>query len=197
MKRIWSKWLKRIGVVVIVLFSVLWLFSPYRRQKGFEYPLIKNTVGINAPVDSVFMFLGNSANAAKWSVFIHHITTLNASAVADGQVGSQRRCFRYANEKGTRWDEVITQVVADNNRQIRCYNLIGFPISSEGLGTEQLYRPLGPDKCALTFTLYYTNRDPSWLEELKIKFAGFFVKGIFIQNMNNIKRMVETRRQQK
>lgn len=193
-----SKWrkLKRVlaftGIALMMLVTGLWLFSPYRHHPGFDYKLVKHSVVINAPADSVFRFLGNSGNAAKWSVYVNHISPLNRQEVPDGKPGSRRRCYCYANEKGTQWDEVITQVEPNKKRQISCYNLVDFWVSTEGLGTEQLYKPLGENKCELTFTVFFLNKRPTFWDEFKTSLAAYRIKSIFAKNMDNIKRMIET-----
>src|SRR5687768_2023175 len=132
--------LTRVGIAVLLLMAGLYIFSPYRHQVGFAYKLIKHSVLINVAPDSVFRFLGNSANARRWSLYVHHIAPLNANEVPDGTVGSKRRCFCNADETGTQWDEVLTRVVPNEKRQISCYNLVDFAMSTKGLGTEQLYK---------------------------------------------------------
>jgi len=176
--------------IVMVLGLMIW-FSPYRKHDGFNYKLIKHSVVINASADSVFHFLGNSANATRWSVFVNHISPLNAQEVSDGKIGSKRRCFCNADEKGQQWDEIITEVIPSKKRQLRTYNYVDFPIYADGLGTEQLYKPLGENKCELSFTVFYLD-EPSWTDELKTYFAAYRIKSIFAQNLNNIKRIVET-----
>lgn len=59
------------------------LVNVYGKKGGFDYKLISHTVEINAPADSVFKFLGNSANAHRWSVFVDHISPLNSDVVKD------------------------------------------------------------------------------------------------------------------
>ena len=86
------------------------LLSPYGKKDGFSYPLVLHTVEVDATPDHVFSFLGNSGNASRWSVFVHHIVPLYASTVPDGRSGSQRRCFKTRDEKGLQWDEEITVV---------------------------------------------------------------------------------------
>src|ERR1700752_3362634 len=83
-----------IGLIVMIA------TSPFGQQKGFNYKLILHSIDINAPVDSVYSFLGKSSNARKWSVFVNHISTLNEDKVSDGKVGCMRRCFQNENEKG-------------------------------------------------------------------------------------------------
>jgi hypothetical protein len=187
----WKTWLKCGAITLVAAILIFFSCSPYRHYKGFDYRLIRTTVQINASADSVFRFLGNSANARKWSVFVDHISPLNNTQVPDGKVGSRRRCFCQSDEKGRQWDEVVTEVIPGVKRQISCYNLLGFPLNSSGLATEQLYTPLGPEKCELSFTLFFLNKKPSLWDEIKIRAVSYTVKNIFSKNMDNIKHQVE------
>jgi len=167
------------------------MFSPYGAKENFNYKLVLNTIEINAPVDSIFNFLGNSANAARWSVYVDHITTLNNDSVPDGTPGSRRRCFQNADEQGIKWDELITLRETNKKRQIIIYNDYGFPLMASHLATEQLYENIGENKTKLSFTLFFLNYEPSMLEQLKTYIAGFKVKSVYEKNMLNIKRIIE------
>ncbi len=190
------KKLKKIGLVllcVILLFTLaIIILSPFGSKAGFEYKLVVHTVEINAPVDSVYSFLGKSGNARKWSVFVNHIVPINADRVSDGKVGSQRRCFQNEDEKGLQWDEEITVATTNQRRQLIIFNMVDFPITAKGLATEQIYESLTPTKTKLSFTLFYLNHAPSFADLLKTYYAGFKVKDIYERNMANIKRIVET-----
>jgi uncharacterized protein YndB with AHSA1/START domain len=167
-------------------------FSPYGSHEGFPYKLVKYTVEINAPVDSVFNFLGNSKNASKWSVFVNHLTTLNADSFPDGTVGSRRRCFRSKDETGVQWDELITEKTVNQKRQLVIYNMKNFSIAADHLATEQIYEKTADNKCRLTLTVFFKNAEPSLWEKFKMYFAAYKIKSVFEGNMANIKRIVET-----
>lgn len=169
------------------------IFSPYGSHEGFNGKLIENTVEIDAPADSVFAYLGNSANAHNWSVFVDHITTLNSDSFPDGVPGSRRRCFRQADEKGIQWDELITVREPGKRRQLSIYNLKEFSMQADNLLTEQLYTPLGPNKCKLSLTLFFRDGKASWWDTFKTYLAAYKVKSIFSGNMANIKRIIEER----
>lgn len=186
-----KKWLPIIFLIIACLVTVIILLSPYGQYKGFSYSLVKHTVEINAPVKDVFNFLGNSKNASRWSVFVHHINTLNADVVPDGIPGSRRRCFCRADEKGMQWDELITEVVPNRKRQLTIYNLKDFPVTAKNLATEQLYETVNESKCRLTFTVFFKDAEPSLMEKLKMYMAAYKIKSILKQNMANIKMIVE------
>jgi hypothetical protein len=187
-----KRFLKWFFVLIIPVASwAIIYFSPFGNHEGFNYKLVQHTVEINAPATAVFGFLGNSANASKWSVFVNHISPLNADIIPDGRVGSRRRCFTRADETGTQWDELITEVIPATKRQLTIYNMKGFTMSEHGLATEQLYESPAPDKTRLTFTVFYKDRKPGIIGNLKTYIAAYRIKSIFNENMNNIKKQVE------
>ncbi len=186
-----KKWLTIIFLAITFLFAVMILLSPYGMHKGFQYRLVNHTVVINTPVKDVFNFLGNSKNAWRWSVFVHHINPLNADSVPDGIPGSRRRCFCRADEKGMQWDELITEVIPYQKRQLTIYNFKHFPITAKNLATEQLYETLSENKCRLTFTFFFKDAKPTLIEKIKMYMAAYKIKSIFKKNMANIKKIVE------
>ncbi|OGS76186.1 MAG: hypothetical protein A3D31_01015 [Candidatus Fluviicola riflensis] len=167
-------------------------FSPYRSHEGYSYRLIKESVVVDVPVDSAFKFLGNSDNAKRWSVYVDHITTLNSIRTPDGTPGSIRRCFCNKDEKGQRWDELITLVEPNKRRQLTTYNLVDFPMQANGLASEQHFRKISENRCEITFTLFFANHDPGLWDEFKTFFGAYKVQSIFRLNLNNIKRILET-----
>jgi hypothetical protein len=171
--------------------AALIFFSPYGVSENFPYKLVAHTVMIKAPAQKVFNYLGHSANAANWSVFVDHIIPLNPQQVPDGAPGSRRRCFKNSNEEGLKWDELITVVEPARRRQLTIYNMVNFPLQAEGLATEQLYRPVSPGETQLTFTLFYQKEKVSLMDKLKLYYAAYRVKSIYKHNMNNIKTALE------
>lgn len=192
MKKRWKKIAIGFVSILIIGFIGMIVFSPFGNKKDFSYKLVLNTVEINAPVDSVYRFLGHSSNAAKWSVFVNHIIPLNNNEVPDGKAGSRRRCFQNADEKGLQWDELITVVEPLKRRQLTIYNMQGFQLQADNLATEQLYDSIAPQKTKLSFTLFYKDAEPSLGDLLKTYYAAYKVKSIYEKNMANIKRIVET-----
>jgi uncharacterized protein YndB with AHSA1/START domain len=186
------KWIIRIDLVVIAVIALMIAFSPYGSQEGFPYKLVKCTVEINAPVDSVFKFLGNSKNASRWSVYVDHITPLNADSFPDGSVGCRRRCFCNKDETGTQWDELTTERVPDKKRQLTIYNMKDFSMTAENLATEQHYEKTANNKCSLTFTVFFKGEEPGLWDSFKTYIAAYKINSIFEKNMANIKRIVET-----
>jgi hypothetical protein len=179
-----------LGMLVAVALGVA--LSPYGKHEGFGYPLLEHTVEIEAAPDSVFRYLGNSGNARKWSVFVHHIAPLNADSVPDGAVGARRRCFCKADGNGPRWDETILETVPGRKRRLSCYAFVNFPVSADGIATEQIYAPAGEGRTRLTFTVFFLGARPSLRDRFLMYLAAYRIKKIFAGNMANIKRLVET-----
>jgi len=185
---------KSIGVIIsllVIALIIAVISSPYGKSEGFDYRLVKHTVHIDASKDSVFSFLGNSANARKWSVFVHHISPLNDDSIPDGLPGSKRRCYCKADETGTRWDETILEVQPGKRRLLSCYAFIGFPITAEGIATEQIFESNSDGTTDLTFTFFIKDREPSLSEYLKLHIGSYKLHSIFKQNLENIKAICE------
>jgi hypothetical protein len=181
-----------LSICAIGLAGVL-AFSPFGTHNGFAYRLLTESTDAGVDCGQLFAYLGNSANASRWSVFVDHITPLNADAVADGAAGSVRRSFKNADESGMRWDEYFTDVVPHQKRRLRIYNVVDAPLRASGtLLTEQLYQPIAPRQCRLSFTLFL-EREPSALDELKMRVAAYKVAAIFRRNIANVKRLNEER----
>ena len=175
-----------IGIAVIIIgFSTLWLLSPY--QLGAK---ISNSIKINAPCENTFAYLGNSANAQHWSVFVDRISTLNAHQVPDGQVGSKRICFTESDTSKFHWEEEIIELRENSYRKLTCYNYKNLWLAAPNLQTEQIYENDNNGTCHLTFTLDFLN-EPSFIDLIKLKFAAYRISKIFHQNLSNIKAEIE------
>lgn len=153
---------------------------------------ISSSIVINAPVTDVWKYASDSNNAKDWSVFFDHISPL--PGITDGTVGSLRRCFRNANEEGKRWDEVVIEIVPEQRRIITTYNLKGFDLNllrnGDHVFVRQLYRAIDRNTTELTFQTQYSSQT-----RLRTRFS-FGVskkrtKKIFIENLENIKAMIE------
>ena len=177
-----------IGAAALLLgAAVAW--SPYRAHVDGDRPMLATTTDVDAPCTTVFDYLGNSANASLWSVYVDHITPLNAPEVGDGSRGSIRRSFRNADETGMRWDEDFVEVVPGQRRKLRIFNVVGAPVTVDGtLMTEQLYEPQGEKRCRLTFTLFFAER-PSAADWVKMRIAAHEIGRIFRRNIANIGRL--------
>ena len=166
-------------------------FSPYRRHDGRAERMIRRTVDVAAPCSAVFDYLGNSANASDWSVFVDHIVPLNADSVPDGARGSIRRSFRRADETGMRWDEYFVEVEPERRRMLRIYDVRDVAIQARTpLLTEQVYEPLAADRCRLSFTLFFEG-EPTFADRVAMTFVAYRLGSIFASNIANVKRIVE------
>jgi len=190
------KWFKLIGFtligILIVGILIIKIFSPYKKHLAQQYKSISNTIKINVPIDSAFAFMGNSQMAARWSVYINHITVLNVSEAKDGEPGCKRRCFYNANERGIRWDETILEVILNKKRQLSIYNMQGFPMMANNLVTEQFFEKIDETHCRLTLSVFFKDKEPGFIETFKTELASFRILQIFKGNMSNIKHILET-----
>lgn len=182
----------RILALLVIALVLMIAFSPYSKKEGFAYPLVYHETLIEAPSDSIFAFLGRSSNANYWSSYVDHINPLNANVVKDGSPGAERRCFKSKNEEGIIWDERITIMEKNKRRQLTIFNMKGFPLSADGLATEQIYTGTKDGKTRLAFTLFFLDKEPSWMEKLKTYYAAYFVKNIYEKNLENIKTIIES-----
>jgi hypothetical protein len=190
--------LKNIGLVLLMtcfgsLVGMIAL-SPYQKHGLCEYRTVEFSIEIDASIDSVYAYVGDSRNAEDWSVYVDHISPLNSEECTDGSVGSKRRCFQEANEQGITWDEKVVEIIPSRKRRLTIYNLKGFSVEANGLETEQLYEAISPNKSHLTFTVFYGNRNPSGIESLKMYYASYEMHRIFKKNLENIKQFVENKK---
>ncbi len=171
-----------------MLLAILLIWSPYR---GTPTRMIRESVEIQRACEGVWKYLGNSAHASDWSVFVSHITPLNTPRVHDGALGSIRRSFQKSDETGMRWDEYFEEVTP-SRRRLRIYNVVGVPfLATTPLLSDQVYEPIREDHCRLTFTLFFGGEPPLG-DALKMRLASYPVARIFRANIENIKRLNET-----
>lgn len=178
---------------VLLLLLTIWVFSPYGTHPDFDQKLIHESVIIQAPVEQVYVYLGNSDNARHWSTFVDHITPLNPETHSDGTVGAQRRCFKQADEAGIVWDEEILVNEPNRRRQLSVYHLNGFSLQADDLRTEQVFTALDDQRCEVALTLFYAPGTSNWLSEFKMIYAAYTVAPIFRKNLHQIKQLNESR----
>lgn len=165
---------------------------------------ISHTVDIDAPLREVWEYGSDSTRAAEWSVYFHHITPETApDRPADGEVGAFRRCFRDAEERGTRWDETTEAVDVLRQRTIRTFNLVGFPVWGLPRAQEyevfQDYEELTPAHTRLTFRSRLVRpRGLAVLLAWPLVKTAYLVgtpagQEMFVVNLENIKAAVEAR----
>ena len=190
-----KKWIFRIflGVLILCTLAIILMisFSPYGPKENLAYKAVRQTVDINAPVEQVFAYMGNSANATKWSVYVNHISPLNPNEVPDGTVGSKRRCFTLKDETGRRWDETILIVEKNKRRRLNIFNMVDFPMTSDNVLTEQLYEKTSDTTCRLSLTLFLNEENAGWFDQLKMYYAAYESNDIFARNLANIKKLNE------
>jgi len=189
------KYVYRVSFSVITLFllliALMVVFSPYGKGGLYENRFLHSSIKINATKKNAYEVMGNSNNARKWSVFVHHINTLNSDEITDGSVGSLRRCYQNENELGLKWDEQIIINEINKRRRLSIFNMVGFEMSAENLLTDQVYEDIDGG-CKLTFTLFFdSTKEISLIDELKMYFAAYTAKDIFDKNLVNIKCLIE------
>jgi hypothetical protein len=159
-----------------------------------------HAVDIEAPLDAVWTYAGDSGRATEWSVYFDHIAPLPESPVPDGAVGALRRCYRRADQRGVTWDEEVTAVELHRFRAIRTYALRGFhPLVQPAAGrTEyrvaQHYEALRPERTRLTFSTALAQPDVAPARWLFARTASDVVR-IFRLNLENLQAAVETAHQ--
>ena len=157
-------------------------------------------VVIDAPIEAVWAYVGESRYARAWSVYFHHITPQQTSGSApDGALGALRTCYRRADETGVQWDEAVVMAEQEDTvwtRRLRSFNLRGFsgvPGLLDGRTTyavEQQYVALGPRQTALRFRTHLEPGSDALLR-LAFRFYAREVERIFRLNLENIKAAVE------
>lgn len=165
---------------------------------------VQHALEIDAPIGSVWDYGSNSRAAAEWSVYFHHITPIEGPGLApDGAAGALRVCHREPDEGGMRWDEETVASTPTSHRQIRTYDLVGFPFGAIGRAQEyevhQEYETIGADRTLLTFRSRLVRRAGVSLLAWPVVKAMYVVFGqpagqeVFVWNLENIKAAVEAR----
>lgn len=185
-----NKYLKSLFYISSFLFLFLAgmiFLSPYGAKDNLKAVITEIT--IDAPVEKLFNYLGDSSNAKQWSSFVKDIKPLNQKLVLDGQKGSKRRCF--GKEQGVVWDEEILEVQPNQKRLLSVFNAKGFPMMATNLLTEQIYEVAPNGKTKLTLSLFFEEGKRDFVSELKMYFAAYFVEDIFLKNLEQIKNINE------
>ena len=153
-------------------------------------------VTIDAPIEAVWTYVGDSRSAEAWSVYFHHITPRRTSA--DGTPGALRTCYRRADETGIRWDERTTAVEQAGDvwtRRLRTFNLRGFRgvagllAPHTAYDVEQRYVRLDKSRTSVCFRAEAAS--PNGLLRLLFRPYAREVERVFRLNLENIKAAVE------
>lgn len=155
----------------------------------------KSTIVINASREDVWQYMSENHHAKMWSVFFDHITTLESDdpAIQEGGIGSVRRCFRHADEKGISWDEVTVKVEPYQFRQIHTYNIQNWPyedFNALEFNVYQYYESISDSQTRLSFA---TDLKTPMTAYAKWMFytAKWETGRIFTTNLENIKAHIE------
>ena len=189
-----KRFYKAVFSLVILFFMalvVMVLLSPYGEGNLYNHRYLESSIKIKESKKHAFSVLGNSNNARKWSVFVHHISTLNPNKTTDGSVGSIRRCYQNEDESGLQWDEKIIINEINKRRRLSIFNMVHFDMSADYLMTDQIYED-SKNGCKLTFTIFFdSTKEISLIDELKMYFAAYTAQRIFEKNLINIKHLIE------
>ena len=178
--------------IIAVMVIILVIVSPYKRHSD-SFRTVEATVEINAPIDSVFAYMSNSAYATDWSTYVDHITPLNSGKYADGEKFSVRRVFVAKDEAEAQWDEKIMDVIPNKTRTLKIYNVQGLAMTTEGLLTDQRYEKVSDGVTRLSLVLYFDENQTGLWKSFKMHIASFKVRSIFEGNLENIKKEIEKR----
>jgi Polyketide cyclase / dehydrase and lipid transport len=150
------------------------------------------TVVIHAPIEVVWAYTGDSAQAAKWSTFFDHITPL--PGIPEGQVGALRRCYRRPDGSGLNWDEKTTFVEAPTERHLLTFNIQRSPIPGMDryeFNVIHKLRAISPEETELTFSSTLAKMDFRFFGLYKLIFGGIEGARIVKDNLENIKMLIE------
>lgn len=180
---------KRLFIFAFLLIVPVLIFI-YSKQSSY-------TVTINAPIEEVWTYASDSSKAVEWSVYFTHISSL--PGIEDGKVGSLRRCFRRKDETGIMWDEEVIQIKPLEYREIRTFNIKGFPdpdFEQIEFKVHQHYEKVDTNTTKLTFASELrTPFKPMII--LKMLFAVSEGKRVFRLNLENIKAAIEQKEKYK
>lgn len=155
----------------------------------------KESVIINAPIEAVWAYVGDSDNAKEWSVYFSHIKPISGP---DGQVGGVRRCFRRSDETKNRWDEKTLELKPMTYRKIHTYALHGFPDESFNSAEFHVHQRFEESADKKSVTLSFGSEllkphDPISL--VRFIWHSGEVSRVIGLNLQNIKEAIESRYQ--
>lgn len=161
-------------------------------------------VTIDAPRSAVWKYASDSDNAVEWSVYFDHISAVRRPGLPqDGEVGSERICYRRADERGIRWSERVLDITPERHRRILTYDLVGFAAPSAADMTytvDQHYVRIDNETTKLRFSTRLRRRDgivnavryPFEKVAYEVVAAGE-TERIFRLNLENIGAAIEAR----
>jgi hypothetical protein len=153
----------------------------------------KEEVLIRAPLDQVWDYVGNSNNAAEWSVYFHHITNISGE---DGKPGALRRCFRRQDEQGNKWDEKTLEIVPKTYRKIHTHSLYGFPDEAFNSAEFHVHQRFveSPDGKSVRLSFGSELIKPTdIISAVRFIWYAREAKRVIHMNLENIKEAVESR----
>jgi hypothetical protein len=182
----------RISLLALTIFTfaciALVYFSPYKAYAGSYPKMVRNSVVINQPADSVFNFVSNNAYTQAWLSYVDHIKTFSKCS---NQKGVRNSYYFNPDELGQKFDGILLDVNKNRMRKLLFTNFNDFPFEPGNIIQEQFYRPLKGNKCELCFTVHYEKENITMLDEFKACIAAYRVERALRENMENIKAVIE------
>ena len=188
--------MKKLLLITLTPIILMFVFSGITfviaQQEGLIH---KEFVVINASQEEVWNYLSDNRNAASWSVFFDHITTLDSDGddIKEGGVGSVRRCYRFADESGITWDEDTVKIEPYSFRQIHTYNIQNWPFEDFNaleFDVFQTYEKLGANQTKLSFSTSLKMPQTAYAKWMFYS-AKWETLRIFRVNLENIKAHIE------
>ena len=181
--------MKRRGIVVVAILVLLVASAIGASQRDIA---VAESVVIGAPPDKVWDYLSDSSKARDWSVFFHHIDPLPGGP-GDGEIGAVRRCYRWPDGEGFRWDEAVLERDRPRRRLIRVFNCAGWPIARADASEyrlRQTYEEVAPGRTRLTFET--TLHGPKTVEHrFYFWLSQWEARRIFRLNLENVAAAIE------
>ncbi len=104
---------------------------------------------------------------------------------------AEEDAFATKNENGMQWDELITNVNHNKERELSIYNLQHFSMTAENLAIQQLYVNTRDNQCRLAFTVFFKDDNQAILASVKLYISAYKINSILKENLINIKKNIE------
>lgn len=185
------RWMLISSSLVIIALVLFFRFSPYDNENGNKKKLIKTSIIINKPVDTVYYFMSKNKPCEKGLLYLDHIDVLNNPKKANSEVGTKKRFYTNADETGQQFDGIVINSIKNKKRRLELFNFQNFPMEFNNLIHEQTFSKIGKNKCKLNMKLFYKKNTPEFWDEVKAHIASYRIKKAFKENMLVIKTQLE------
>lgn len=186
------KWIA-IGSSGLLIGLVLFIrFSPYKKLFGREQNGIQNSIVIDRSTNDVYDFMCRQGDVKKWMLYIDHVDMLAKHMKSSNDGSNVNRFYTNSDETGQAYDVQVMQSEKNKKRVVRLFNFTDFPISFNEAINEQVFKTLPENKCELNMTLYYKKACPDFWDEVKAHVASYRIKKAFRENMESLKKELES-----